>query len=191
MKVNLWRSLPHEDAPFFRLLHIIVAVLILAQIINSNFTEREALDEHSLVTVITWLHIVSGLGLIVLGVVMLAWMFSQRGFRWYFAWLRADFRAIRQDLLTLVKGRLPEAQSGGIAATIQGLGVVSLLAVAITGGLWFAVYNSQGASSTLAHSLLHWHKFLTTFIEIYFYAHGAMGISHILLESYHRYSAGK
>lgn len=189
MKVTLWRSLPHEEAPFFRVLHIIVALLILVQVINSNFTEREAIGGHSMETVITWLHIVSGLGLIVLGLVMLTWMFAQRGFRWYFAWLSVDFQGIREDLLTLAKGQLPEARAGGIAATIQGLGVVSLLAVAIIGGLWFAVYTSQGTSSSLAHTLLHWHKFLTTFIEIYFYAHGAMGILHIILARFGRYSA--
>lgn len=191
MKVTLWRSLPHEDAPFFRLLHIIVAVLILAQIINSNFTEREAIGGNSIETVITWLHIISGFGLIFLGLVMLTWMFSQRGFRWYFSWLCGDLSGIRQDIKTLAKLQLPDAEHGGIAATIQGLGVVSLLAVAMVGGLWFVVYNAQGASSPLAHSLLHWHKFLTTFIEIYFYIHGAMGILHIFLEHYHRHFAGE
>lgn len=189
MKVSIWRSLPHENAPLFRLLHILVAVLILAQIINSNFTRREALGGHSLETTITWMHIVSGFGLIVLGIVLLWWMFSQRGFNWYFAWAKADFRGIRQDLNTLAKLKLPEALPGGIAATIQGLGVVALLAVAVSGGLWFVVNTIQGPSSAFAHSILHWHKFLTTFIEVYFYAHGAMGLLHIFLDYYKRYSA--
>lgn len=188
MKVSIWRSLPHENAPVFRLLHILIAVLILAQIINSNFTRREALGGDSLETAITWMHIISGLGLIVLGCALLTWMLSQRGFSWYFAWIMADFRGIRQDLVTLAKWQLPEASPGGIAATIQGLGLVALLAVAVSGGLWFAVYNIQGSSSYLAHSILHWHKFLTTFIEIYFYAHGAMGLLHIFLDRNNRYS---
>ncbi|PLK56256.1 hypothetical protein CWN69_29345, partial [Klebsiella quasipneumoniae] len=62
MKLRLWNLLPHDYAPFFRILHIIVAFLILSQIINSNLTETEAIGEHSLEGVITWMHIISGLG---------------------------------------------------------------------------------------------------------------------------------
>lgn len=47
MAVNLRRALPHQDTPFFRGLHIVVAVLVLAQIINSNMTETEALGQFS------------------------------------------------------------------------------------------------------------------------------------------------
>lgn len=53
MKLRLWNLLPHDYAPFFRILHIIVAFLILSQIINSNLTETEAIGEHSLEGVIT------------------------------------------------------------------------------------------------------------------------------------------
>ena len=60
MKLRLWNLLPHDYAPFFRILHIIVAFLILSQIINSNLTETEAIGEHSLEGVITWMHIISG-----------------------------------------------------------------------------------------------------------------------------------
>ncbi len=180
MKKAIGISLPHADAPFFRGLHILVALMILAQIINSNFTEREALDEQGLTTIITWLHVISGFSLIILGVIMLGWMFKQRGAKFYFSWLHFDFSGIAQDIGTLRRLRLPEAHSGGIAATIQGLGVLSLLAVALSGGIWFLL---NAAQNPLAHSVMHWHKTLTTFIEIYFFAHGAMGLLHILLNN--------
>jgi hypothetical protein len=73
------------------MLHI-VAVLVLLQIVNSNLTEREALSSLSLTGIVTWFHIISGLALIVLGVIMLGWMLKQRGFRYYFAWLALDFK---------------------------------------------------------------------------------------------------
>ena len=85
MKLRLWNLLPHDYAPFFRILHIIVAFLILSQIINSNLTETEAIGEHSLEGVITWMHIISGLGLIICGFIMLSWMLTQRGFTYYFS----------------------------------------------------------------------------------------------------------
>ncbi len=181
MKSRLWNMLPHEYAPFFRILHIIVAFLILSQIINSNLTDAEALTDHSLEGIITWIHVVSGLGLIVCGFLMLIWMLSQRGFSYYFAWVKLDFNGIKQDIKTLMNYRLPDAHSGGIASTIQGLGVLALLSVALSGGLWFLLNTLQ---SNLAYSVMHWHKFLTTFIEIYFYAHGAMGLLHLFIQQY-------
>ncbi|MGX9275684.1 cytochrome b/b6 domain-containing protein [Pantoea ananatis] len=186
MKISYGQWLPHHDAPFFRRLHILVAVLILSQIINSNFTAREALGEHSLETLITWLHILSGLLLIAAGVIMLIWMLVQRGFRWYFAWLTLDFRGIRNDVVQLTGLKLPQAQGGGIAATVQGLGVIALIAVACSGGLWFLFNSTSLATPDLTRRVLHWHKFLTTFVEIYFYSHGSMGVLHILLSRYEK-----
>ncbi|MGC6386824.1 cytochrome b/b6 domain-containing protein [Ewingella sp. S1.OA.A_B6] len=186
MKSRIFNLLPHEYAPFFRVLHIIVALLILSQIINSNLTESEALSEHTLEGFITWFHVISGLGLIICGFLMLGWMLTQRGFTYYFSWVKYDFKGIIDDIKTLKKFQLPEAHSGGIASTIQGLGVLALLSVALSGGLWFllsTVINSPFSASA-SMSVLHWHKFLTTFIEIYFYAHGVMGILHILIERY-------
>ncbi|MGK3142235.1 cytochrome b/b6 domain-containing protein [Pantoea sp. C2G6] len=181
MTASLRNLLPHRDSPFFRALHIIVALLVLAQIVNSNLTEREALGEFSLTGVITWLHIISGFGLLLCGGMMLFWMLSQRGFLYYFAWLLLDFRGITQDFRTLCSFSLPEAHSGGMAATVQGLGVVSLLGVAACGGLWFILNALYGPDAALTQQIIHLHKFLTLFIETYFWAHGAMGVLHLLI----------
>ena len=186
MNVSYRHWLPHHDAPFFRWLHLLVAVLILSQIINSSFIESEALGGHSLETVITWFHILSGLLLIVAGFAMLFWMKVQRGLHWYFSWLTLDFRGIRDDLACLARMKLPDAHSGGIAATIQGLGVISLLLVACSGALWFLLNSTSFASPDLTDTVLSWHTFLTTFVEVYFYFHGAMGVLHILLSRFEK-----
>ncbi|EMN1294174.1 cytochrome b/b6 domain-containing protein [Citrobacter freundii] len=181
MNENLRNALPHRDTPFFRVLHIIVAVLILLQIISSNLTESDALSDYTLTGFVTWFHIVSGLSLIALGVVMLVWMSTQRGFRYYFAWLTLNFRGVIEDIKMLMSFRLPEAHAGGIAALVQGLGVLALLGVALCGGFWFALNTIPGASPVLTETILHLHKFLTVFIETYFWVHGAMGLLHIFL----------
>ena len=64
---------------------------------------------------------------------------------------------------------------------VQGLGVIALLGVALCNGFWFALNATSGASSALIETVLHLHKFLTVFIKIYFFAHGAMGLLHIFL----------
>lgn len=86
------------------------------------------------------------------------------------------------DFKTLISLRLPDAHAGGVAAFIQGLGVLALLGVALCGGLWFVLNTALGPSSALAHDVLGLHKFLTVFIETYFWAHGAMGLLHIFLK---------
>lgn len=181
MNEQLRHALPHRDTPFFRVLHIIVAVLVLLQIISSDFTESEALADFSVTGAMTWFHVISGLTLIALGIVMFIWMLTQRGFRYYFSWLTLDFRGIAEDLNKLISLRLPEAHAGGIAALIQGLGVVALLGVAMCGGLWFVLNTTMGPSSALTQDVLSFHKFLTVFIETYFWAHGAMGLLHLFL----------
>ena len=85
MKPTLSDTLPHKETPFLRILHILVALLVLAQIINSNFTESEALHESGLNGIVTWIHVICGFGLIFCGIAMMAWMLTQRGFKYYFA----------------------------------------------------------------------------------------------------------
>ena len=159
MKDRLCNALPHRDTPFFRALHISVAVLVLLHIINSYFTESEALGDVNLAGFMTWFHVISGFTLIALGIVMLIWMLTQRGFHYYFAWLTLDFRGMAADLKTLIALRLPDAHAGGVAAFIQGLGVLALLGVALCGGLWFVLNTAFGPSSALAHDVLGLHRF--------------------------------
>jgi hypothetical protein len=61
---------------------------------------------------VTWFHVISGFTLIALGIVMLIWMLTQRGFHYYFAWLKLDFRGMAADLKTLISLRLPDAHAG-------------------------------------------------------------------------------
>ncbi|MET3068865.1 cytochrome b/b6 domain-containing protein [Atlantibacter hermannii] len=181
MNSQLRNALPHRDTPFFRLLHIIVAVLVLLQIVNANFIESELDGESGLTIAITWFHFISGFALLTLGIVMLIWMLTQRGFRYYFAWLTLDFSGIAEDFKVVKSFRLPEAHAGGVAALIQGLGVLALLGVAACGGLWFVLNTASGTPVALTRDVLHLHKFLTVFIETYFWGHGAMGLFHIFL----------
>ena len=105
MKPNLRDTLPHKETPFLRILHILVAVLVLAQIINSNFTESEALHESGLNGIVTWIHVISGFGLIFCGIAMMAWMLTQRGFKYYFALLVLDFQPMLATAGAAVYGR--------------------------------------------------------------------------------------
>lgn len=84
MKLRVWSLLPHEYATFFRILHTMVAFLILSQIINANLTETEAIAEHRLEGVITWMHIISGFGLIICGFLISLRSIFMHMVRWEF-----------------------------------------------------------------------------------------------------------
>lgn len=77
-----------------------------------------------------------------------------RGGRWrnYFPWLAGDVRPTVRDVTGLLRGRLPSAEGGGLYAVIEGLLLVTLLFVAITGAAWWFV---QGSSEALTMREFH------------------------------------
>jgi Ni,Fe-hydrogenase I cytochrome b subunit len=77
-----------------------------------------------------------------------------QGGRWrlYFPWLAGEGGAAGRDLLGLVKGRIPSAEGGGLFGLIEGLALLSLLATAATGAVWFM---TQGTSEALAWREAH------------------------------------
>ncbi|MEN3753933.1 cytochrome b/b6 domain-containing protein [Mangrovibacter yixingensis] len=181
---TFWHYLGETQPRLLRVVHILIAVLVIGQIINSNATEVEAISDVSaglLVFLCTWLHIIAGSLLVILGFALLFYVLVLRGFRYYYAWLLGDFSGIVKDLRTLAHFRLPEASAGGIAATVQGLGVGALLLVALSGAIGVALYLM---GYVVGFNVIHWHKFLTGLIEVYIFAHGAMGLLHFALRQF-------
>jgi hypothetical protein len=77
-----------------------------------------------------------------------------RGGRWrtYLPWLAGDVAALAADLRGLLRGRLPSAEGGGLFAVIEGLLLLALLLVAITGvGWWLAAGGSSALDWRAAH----------------------------------------
>jgi hypothetical protein len=89
-----------------------------------------------------------------------------------------DFRGVVEDIKMLISFRLPEAMPVGLLLWFRGLyGVIGRCI------MWWILVCSHtaGTSPVLTETVLHVHKFLTVFIETYFWAHGAMGLPHIFL----------
>ncbi|ORM71520.1 hypothetical protein [Pantoea rwandensis] len=101
-------------------MHITTALLVLSQIINSNWTRREVMGSGGLESVITWFNILSGFALIVCSLFLTEWMFSQRSFAWYFAWMKLDFSGFMRDLKILRNFTLPDAHIGGLLQPSMG-----------------------------------------------------------------------
>lgn len=76
------------------------------------------------------------------------------GGRWrtYFPWLSGNVKSLARDVRGLFDRKLPSAESGGLFVTIEGLLLVALLAVGLSGIAWWSM---DGASEALAWRGVH------------------------------------
>jgi cytochrome b561 len=93
-------------------------------------------------------------GLLGLGLALAYAFACVRGGRWrtYFPWLAGAIAPLGRDLAGLLRGRLPSAEGGGLYAVIEGLLLVALLLVAVTGAGWWL---AQGGDSALDWRAAH------------------------------------
>ena len=99
-----------------------------------------------------WAHVVLGLVALLVGALYLG--ACTRGGRWrlYFPWLIGRVRPAARDFVGLLRGRLPSAEGGGLFAAIEGLLLLALLVVGLTGAAWFVL---QGSAEVVACRTVH------------------------------------
>jgi len=173
-----------RQTPVIRFFHIVVLLLVLAQIILSNvvdFNRDGTISTNVFEFYGTWSHIVTGLILVPLAIIFIIIEFNQHEFNHFYPYLSGDNQQLKADLSQLKHRRLPEPESKGIAAIVQGLGMGALVLVLLSGTIWFYgwTYNASWAKD-----MREIHSFLTGFVITYFFAHGLMGILHIFYSAY-------
>jgi hypothetical protein len=99
-------------------------------------------------------HVALGFAGLVLAVIYTWACASGGGWRTYFPWAAGRSGAIVDDVRGLLRGRIPAAESGGLFAAIEGLLLVALLAVALTGAAWFLVQGSAEAVAWRGHHII-------------------------------------
>ncbi|MGL4455017.1 MAG: cytochrome b/b6 domain-containing protein [Plesiomonas sp.] len=177
---GFWRYLAQNQRLFLRVLHASIALLVILQIINSNgmhFTPEQQIGAGWLSLLCTWLHIGSGIVVLLLTALLLPYCFLTRGLRYFYPYLWGDTQRITADVRELLHFRLPESQPKGVAACIQGLGLGALLLVVVSGFSWFVLWRSGSVWAADVKSL---HKALTGLIEAYIIGHGGMALLHFM-----------
>ncbi len=101
---------------------------------------------------------------------------TRRQFVDLYPWFYGRFDILKQDLDSLLKLKLPETKPSGLAACIEGLGLLALLLALLTGGVWYWFLSSNGPNDLL----LSVHKLSVTFIQIYFFGHGTAALLHLI-----------
>lgn len=171
--------LNERQAPAIRFFHIVVLLLVLVQILLSSvvdFNDNGTVSSHVFQFYGTWAHIVMGLILIPLAIIFIVIEFKNHGFNHFYPYLSGDNQQLKVDFSQLKQLKVPEPESKGIAAIVQGLGLGALVLVLLSGGIWFYAWTSGYFYANDAQAI---HSFFTGFIITYFFAHGLMGLWHI------------
>jgi cytochrome b561 len=92
-----------------------------------------------------WSHVALGFAALTMGVVYARACTRDGGWRSYFPWLAGEVRAAARDVGGLFRRRLPSAEPGGLFAVIEGLLLLALLVVGVTGAAWFVLQGSDEA----------------------------------------------
>lgn len=99
-------------------------------------------------------HIAVGFGGLALALVYTWACMRDGGWRTYFPWAAGRSKDVLADLAGLLRGRIPSAESGGLFAMIEGLLLVALLAVAVSGAAWFVLQGSADAVAWRGHHII-------------------------------------
>lgn len=74
--------------------------------------------------------------------------------RQFFPWLLLDFNQVNTDLVGILTGKIPVAGGKGLFSVIEGIGVILLLLVAVSGVVWYLVDPSDALVWRSYHQVL-------------------------------------
>lgn len=122
-----------------------------------------------------WSHLI--LGVLVLGLTLSFTLtcLAQGRFRHYFPWLIGRFKPLLSDLVGLFRLRMPANEGGGLFGVIKGLLLLSLLAVAISGALWWWTAGTRDALIWRG-----WHLDAVKLMLVFLVLHIVATVAHIV-----------
>lgn len=120
-----------------------------------------------------YLHVYLGLFCAFLGGLFLVRNTLQGKWHLYFGWLMGDWAQLKQDIVGITRGKLPVAGGKGLFSTVEGMGMLLLVATGLTGGVWF-IYQDTAVA-------MEWR----TYHQIFAQAFIAFLVIHIVLAATH------
>lgn len=176
---SFFKYFREQQAPAVRRLHYGIIILIAMQLLLSNFmgfTDNGEIKKTIVEFYGTWAHIITGLVTLPIALAFVWIVVKRSGLDHYNPYVDGDFPQIKRDIAQIKRRELPEPNSRGIAAVVQGLGMGGLLLVLLSGFTWYVAWiNGAGWASYAKET----HKLLTGVIIAYAVGHGVMGLLHI------------
>lgn len=166
-----------------RLLHLGLALTVSLQLAVSLIMEppneesagelaRAAFEVHEV------------LGMTALVIVLLHWLWSllartDGGLARLFPWSAAGLAEVRADVKQLLQARLPQSgPRAGLAGLVHGLGLLAVTGMALSGAVLFFLFPESGEPSGIVEVFEETHKFIATFVWIYWSAHVGLALLH-------------
>lgn len=174
------KYLRNRQSPAVFYLHVIIILLVLSQLISSNFIESTAtgeLNTNGINFYGAWIHIITGILLASIALVFIRFVLKAHGFKHYYPYLFRDYSQLLTDIDQLKQRKIPEPEPNGLASIVQGLGLGALLLVLFSGIAWFVFWSAGYQGSNVFKEM---HKLLTGLVIAYVIGHGGIGILHIL-----------
>ena len=126
-------------------------------------------------SVTAWYHLLAGMGLCALSLILAIYSLGRHGLKYFFPYLWGDVDQIRKDLAASLRGRMVAPRPGGLATSVQGLGLGALLLTAFSGLIWFCLWRDASSAAPAwraAHECAAW------LLIVYFIGHGGMALLH-------------
>ena len=180
---SLFEYLRNRQTPKIRVLHIIILLLVISQILVSNFmgfTHTGEIKTNPLNFFGTWTHICTGLFLLPTALTFTFFLIKEHGLKYFFPYLFGNLNQVKDDISKLLKFKLPAPEAGGLATIVEGLGLGALFLALLSGLTWFISWRLNVSWSS---DVMKLHKFIVGLIEAYVVGHGVMGLLHVYLFS--------
>ena len=176
---SLFEYLRNRQTPKIRVLHIVVLLMVISQIVVSNFmgfTDTGEIKTNAINFYGTLTHICTGLTLLPIALIFAFLLIKEHGFRYFFPYIFGELNQVKNDIKKLMNFKLPDPEAGGLATIVEGLGLGALFLTLLSGLTWFISWRCNAPWSP---DIMNLHKLIVGLIEAYVIGHGAMGLLHI------------
>lgn len=161
-------------------IHMVIILCVLIQIFLSyiiDISEPNKATGNPLKLYGSLLHFFVGSITFFFSLLLLLVAIRTRGFRYYYAIFLGQTQPLIKDAKILISKKLPKPNAGSLAATIQGLGMLALIAVSLSGLCWFLMWFFE---MPIAHNIEEVHEIFTKIIQVYIVGHASVGIVHVM-----------
>ncbi|MBR9729461.1 cytochrome b/b6 domain-containing protein [Shewanella intestini] len=104
-----------------------------------------------------YIHVYLGAIAAILGVLFVVKCCLKGGWRQFFPWLNLQFSQLIDDIVGLCKLKLPSSGGKGLLSVVEGIGLILLMGVCVTGLMWLIF---QGQADALS-----WRKYHIIFAQ--------------------------
>lgn len=170
---RLWIFWGIFQPPALRMTHALLIFFVLLQFLSSIFMVIGG----TRASFTGWLHMWGGASAAALMLLLTGLSLKHRGLKYFYPYLWGDISQLWRDVRASLRFKLVPPSPGGLGAVLQGLGLVALWLTAVSGLLWFALWQ---ADVTAAPALRTAHGWLAWLMVLYVIGHGGMELVHFI-----------